>query len=60
MLGIVRENAGQKLTALFNFSAYEKTVYLEEGTGYTDLISGKKIEGCEVHVEGYGACWLVE
>ncbi len=60
VLGIVRENAGQKLTALFNFSAYEKTVYLEEGTGYTDLISGKKIEGCEVHVEGYGACWLVE
>lgn len=45
VLGIVRENAGQKLTALFNFSAYEKTVYLEEGTGYTDLISGKKIEG---------------
>ncbi len=60
VLGIVRENAGQKLTALFNFSAYEKTVYLEEGTGYTDLISGKKIEGSEVHVEGYGACWLVE
>lgn len=60
VLGIVRENAGQKLTALFNFSAYEKTVYLEEGTGYTDLISGKKIEGREVHVEGYGACWLVE
>lgn len=60
VLGIVRENAGQKLTALFNFSAYEKTVYLEEGTGYTDLISGKKVEGSEVHVEGYGACWLVE
>ena len=60
MLGIVRENAGQKLTALFNFSAYEKTVYLEEGTGYTDLISGKKTKGSEVHVEGYGACWLVE
>ena len=60
VLGIVRENAGQKLTALFNFSAYEKTVYLEEGTGYTDLISGKKTKGSEVHVEGYGACWLVE
>lgn len=60
VLGIIRENAGQKLTALFNFSAYEKTVYLEEGTGYTDLISGKKTKGSEVHVEGYGACWLVE
>lgn len=60
VLGIVRENAGQKLTALFNFSAYEKTVRLEEGKSRTELISGQKADGKEVHVEGYGACWLLE
>ncbi|MDE7312531.1 MAG: Beta-galactosidase C-terminal domain [Eubacterium sp.] len=60
VLGIVRENAGQKLTALFNFSAYEKTVRLEADSSGTELISGEKLEGGEVRIEGYGACWLLE
>ncbi len=60
VLGIVRENEGQKLTALFNFCANEKTVRLEGEVKCTDLISGKAVEGSEVRVEGYGACWLLE
>ncbi|KAI4446899.1 Amylosucrase [Eubacterium plexicaudatum ASF492] len=43
VLGIVREYGDLKLTALFNFSEFNKVVQLdEEGGTYSDLISGKK------------------
>lgn len=61
VLGIVRENEDQKLTALFNFSEFNKVVQLdEEDAVYTDLISGKKKEGQEISIPGYGVYWLLK
>ncbi|MDE6969459.1 MAG: alpha-amylase family protein [Eubacterium sp.] len=61
VLGIIRENEGQKLTALFNFSEFNKVVQLDEEEGsYTDLISGKKKEGHEINISGYGVYWLLK
>lgn len=61
VLGIIRENGGQKLVALFNFSEYDKAVQLDEEDGkYTDLISGQKIEQQEVNMPGYGVYWLLK
>ena len=61
MLGIVREYGDLKLTALFNFSEFNKVVQLdEEGGTYSDLISGKKKEGKEVNIQGYGVYWLLK
>lgn len=61
VLGIVRKQDGQKLTALFNFSEYNKVVQLdEEDADYTDLISGKKKQGYEISIPGYGVYWLLK
>ncbi len=61
VLGIIREHGEQKLTALFNFSEFNKVVQLDEEDGcYTDLISGKKKEGHEVSIPGYGVYWLLK
>lgn len=60
VLGIARSNADEKLTALFNFSEYEKTVHLDDDGGeYIDLISGIKIEGPDLEMPGYGVYWLL-
>ena len=60
VLGIARSNADEKLTALFNFSEYEKTVHLDDDGGeYIDLISGIKIEGSDLEMPGYGVYWLL-
>ncbi len=61
VLGIVRENEGCRLTALFNFSEFDKTIYLDEwNAGGTDLITGQKQEGNSVQMPGYGVCWLLK
>ena len=60
MLGIVREYGDLKLTALFNFSEFNKVVQLDEEGAYGDLISGKKKEGKEVNIQGYGVYWLLK
>ena len=60
MLGIVRKNGAEKLKALFNFSEFDKKVWLDEESGtYTDLISGNKIQGQQVDLPAYGAYWLL-
>ena len=61
VLGIIRENGGQKLVAFFNFSESEKTVQLDEEDGvYTDLISGQAAGQQEVKIPGYGVYWLLK
>lgn len=61
VLGIVRENEGCRLTALFNFSEFDKTINLDEwNAGGTDLITGQKQEGNSVQMPGYGVCWLLK
>lgn len=60
VLGIVREYGDLKLTALFNFSEFNKVVQLDEEGAYGDLISGKKKEGKEVNIQGYGVYWLLK
>ncbi len=60
VLGIVRKNGAEKLKALFNFSEFDKKVWLDEESGtYTDLISGNKIQGQQVDLPAYGAYWLL-
>ncbi len=61
VLGIVRAHGNEKLAALFNFSEFNKTVHLDEDGGrYTDLISGRKVEGAELDMPGYGVNWLLK
>lgn len=61
VLGIVRKNSEEKLTALFNFSEFDKTVSLDEDGGkYIELISGVKMEGQKMVIPAYGAYWLLK
>lgn len=61
VLGIVRADKKERLVALFNFSEFNKTVHLDEDGGrYTDLISGRKVEGAELDMPGYGVNWLLK
>ncbi len=60
ILGIVRENGTQKLVALFNFSEYDKTAWIDEGSDlYTDLLSGNEMQARGVKMPAYGICWLL-
>lgn len=59
VLGICREMEGEKLIGLFNFSESESTAWINTTDGeYVDLCSGRKIWPAEVHLSGYGFCYL--
>lgn len=59
VLGIIRANEKEKLVALFNFSEYDKTAWINEGEDeYTDLISGRKMQAKGVNIPAYGVYWL--
>lgn len=59
VLGIIRENNGDKLIELYNFSEYEKIAWINECDGlYTDLISGDKIDAKAVKIPPFGFYWL--
>lgn len=59
ILGIIRATEKEKLVALFNFSEFDKTAWINEEDGmYTDLITGRKMEARGVNIPAYGAFWL--
>lgn len=59
VLCIGRYLEGEKITGLFNFSEFDKTVHFEEDNGvYTDLMTQKKRTLDEVNLPGYGFFYL--
>ena len=59
VLGIGRYNNGEKLVALFNFSEFEQTAWINEAEEYTDLLTGEKKEAKAVALPGYSFVWLL-
>lgn len=60
VLCIGRYYKGQKLIAVFNFSEYDKTAWIDEDEElYTDLLSGRKMPAKAVDIPAYGVYWLL-
>lgn len=59
ILGIVRQKNGRKLIALFNFSEYDKTAWIDEGfEPFRELMSNELIVPRGINIPAYGFCWL--
>ncbi len=59
VLSIVRAFEGEKIVGLFNFSEYDKTLYIDGEDGeYTELISGTKKHLNEISLPAYGYYYL--
>ncbi len=59
VLGMGRYFDGDKLIGLFNFSEFDKKVWLQEGDeAYVDLVSGREINQGEILMPAYGFCYL--
>ncbi len=59
VLGIGRYKDGEKLAALFNFTAEEQTVLLAEEGDFTDLIRGQRQDKTAVTLPAGGFRWLL-
>ena len=59
ILGIGRYYNGQKLLALFNFSEFDQTAWINEEETYYDLLTGERRPARAVGVPGYGFAWLL-
>ena len=61
VLCVIRAKGDEKLVALFNFSEWDKTAWINEDDGeYVDLISGRIMEAKGVDIPGYGVYWLLK
>ena len=59
VLSIVRAFEGEKIVGLFNFSEYDKTLYIDGEDGeFTELISGTKKRLNEISLPAYGYYYL--
>ena len=58
VLGIGRYMNGEKLIALFNFSSYDETAWINEPEEYTDLMTGLPREAKAVGVPAGDFAWL--
>ena len=59
MLGIGRYYRGEKLIALFNFSARDETAWINEEEEYEDLLTGDKASAKAVCVPANDFYWLI-
>ncbi len=59
ILGIGRYYEGQKLIALFNFSSYDETAWIDEQETYVDLMTGKERPAKAVGIPAYDFAWLL-
>ncbi len=59
ILGIGRYYDGEKLIALFNFSAFDETAWINEVEDYTDLLTGKPRPAKAVGIPAYDFAWLM-
>lgn len=58
VLGLIRRLDKKRLLALFNFSEDTKTVSIEQGEDYTNLLTNKKTDADEITLEPYEFLWL--
>ena len=59
ILGIGRYYDGEKLIALFNFSEYDETAWINEVENYEDLITGSPRPAKAVGVPACSFAWLI-
>ncbi len=59
ILGIGRYYDGEKLIALFNFSEYDETAWINEVEDYVDLITGEARPAKAVGIPAYSFAWLM-
>ena len=59
ILGIGRYYKGEKLIALFNFSANDETAWINETDEYVDLITGEPRAAKAVGIPAYDFAWLL-
>ena len=59
VLGIGRYFRGEKLVALFNFAADERTVNIDELGEYTDLLTGEAADKWHVTLPAGGFVWML-
>jgi amylosucrase len=59
ILGIGRYYKGEKLIALFNFSAFDETAWINEDDDYIDLITGQPRLAKAVGIPAYDFAWLL-
>ena len=60
VLGIGRYCRGEKLLALFNFGDDDRTVWLQDPSAFTDLITGQVGDAGAVRVEAGSFRWLLQ
>lgn len=58
ILGILRENEEERFIALFNFDDNERTAWIEEPGKYKNLVTGEKLELCNVVIPGHDFLWV--
>ncbi len=59
VLGLVREQDGEKVIGLFNFSEYDKMAWINETDGdYVNLLNGETMKASGVMVPGHGFYWM--
>lgn len=59
VLGIGRYYKGEKLIALFNFSPFYQTAWIDEPEDYKDMLTNKKREAKAVEITNHDFVWLV-
>ncbi len=59
VLGIGRYYKGQKLIALFNFSEFDQTAWINEQEEYYDMLTGQKRPARAVGIPAYDFAWLI-
>ena len=59
ILGIGRYYEREKLIALFNFSDYDETAWVNEEEDYTDLITGEDRPAKAVGIPAHSFAWLL-
>ncbi len=59
-LAFGRYYQGEKLLCFFNFDADVQVAWVDEGEGYTDLLTGKPRSAKNVVLPGYGYAWLAK
>ena len=59
ILGIGRYYRGQKLIALFNFSEFDQTAWIDEPEDYYDMMTGEKRPAKAVGIPAFDFVWLL-
>ena len=59
VLGIGRYYQGQQMIALFNFSEFDQTAWINEQGEYCDMLTGQRRPAKAVGVPAYDFAWLL-